>query len=197
MGDAMSRPASDFSVAAGVDVDAFKAAMRQLPGGVTIITAGRDSEIAGMTVSSFVSLSVDPPTVMVSINRKSSSWPLIQKRGVFGANVLSADQAALADRFSGQAGIGGRERFEPGAWTVLASGVPLLRNALAAIDCEVEHVIQRHSHAIVIGRVLELRTSTGKGALAYWNGQYVAIDPDDGRALRRQLERVAMVDGLL
>lgn len=194
----MSKPAADFGVAEGVDVDAFKAAMRQLPGGVTVITAGRDGDISGMTVSSFVSLSVDPPTVLVSVNRASSSWPLIQKRGVFGANILAADQTALADRFSGKGGLRGSDRFGRDERIVLTSGVPLLRDALAAIDCEVEHVIHRHSHVLIIGRVLELRLSEGKGALAYWNGQYVPVDPDGGRAaLRRQLERVAIVEGLL
>jgi flavin reductase (DIM6/NTAB) family NADH-FMN oxidoreductase RutF len=194
----MSKPAADGSIAEGVDVDAFKAAMRQLPGGVTVITAGLDGDISGMTVSSFVSLSVDPPTVLVSVSRSSSSWPLIQKRGVFGANILAADQTLLADRFSGKGGLRGPERFGHDDRIVLTSGVPLLRDALAAIDCEVEHVIHRHSHVIIIGRVLELRMSAGKGALAYWNGQYVPIDPDGGRAaLRRQLERIAIVEGLL
>ena len=107
----MSKPAADDSVAEGVDVGAFKTAMRQLPGGVTVITAGRDGDISGMTVSSFVSLSVDPPTVLVSISRSSSSWPLIQMRGVFGANILAADQTLLADRFSGKGGLSGPERF--------------------------------------------------------------------------------------
>lgn len=194
----MSKPAADGSIAEGVDVDAFKAAMRQLPGGVTVITAGLDGDISGMTVSSFVSLSVDPPTVLVSVSRSSSSWPLIQKRGVFGANILAADQTLLADRFSGKGGLRGPERFGHDDRIVLTSGVPLLRDALAAIDCEVEHVIHRHSHVIIIGRVLELRMSARKGALAYWNGQYVPINPDGGRAaLRRQLERIAIVEGLL
>ncbi|ETR78782.1 flavin reductase [Afipia sp. P52-10] len=192
---------TDLGVAEGVDVDAFKAAMRQLPGGVTIITAGRDGEISGMTVSSFVSLSVDPPTVMVSVNRQSSSWPLIQKRGVFGANILAADQTAIADRFSGKGGLHGPARFDGGEWMVLASGVPLLRGALAAIDCEVEHVIHRHSHVIIIGRVLELQTSAGQGALAYWNGRYVAIDneaaDDHAAAQRRLLERLTIAEGLV
>ena len=59
------------------------------------------------------------------------------------------------------------------------SGVPLLVGALAAIDCEVEDIIERHSHAIVIGRVLDLQLSTRTAALAYWQGQYVAIDRDE------------------
>jgi flavin reductase (DIM6/NTAB) family NADH-FMN oxidoreductase RutF len=59
------------------------------------------------------------------------------------------------------------------------SGVPLLVGALAAIDCEVEDINERHSHAIVIGRVLDLQLSARTAALAYWQGQYVAIDRDE------------------
>jgi len=59
------------------------------------------------------------------------------------------------------------------------SGVPLLAGALAAIDCEVEDIVERHSHAIVIGRVLDVTVSARTAALAYWQGQYVAIDRDE------------------
>jgi flavin reductase (DIM6/NTAB) family NADH-FMN oxidoreductase RutF len=60
--------------------------------------------------------------------------------------------------------------------------VPLLVGALAAIDCEVEEIVERHSHAIMIGRVLDLQLSTRTAALAYWQGQYVAIDRDEDAA---------------
>ena len=60
-----------------------------------------------------------------------------------------------------------------------ASGVPLLAGALAAIDCEVEDIVERHSHAIVIGRVLDVAVSARTAALAYWQGRYVAIDQDE------------------
>ena len=56
---------------------------------------------------------------------------------------------------------------------------PCWSDALAAIDCEVEDIIERHSHAIVIGRVLDIRLSSRTAALAYWQGQYVAIDQNE------------------
>jgi len=59
------------------------------------------------------------------------------------------------------------------------AGVPLLVGALAAVDCEVEEIVERHSHAIVIGRVLDVQISTRTAALAYWQGQYVAIDQNE------------------
>jgi flavin reductase (DIM6/NTAB) family NADH-FMN oxidoreductase RutF len=162
-----------------VSPDEFRGAMRQLTGGVSIITAGRGRDISGMTVSSVSSLSVDPPALIVSVNRTASSWPLLKRYGFFGVNILSADQLEIAERFAGKGGLKGADRFAGAEWTTRASGVPLLVGALAAIDCEVEETIERHSHAIVIGRVLDVVISTRTSALAYWQGQYVAIDRDE------------------
>jgi flavin reductase (DIM6/NTAB) family NADH-FMN oxidoreductase RutF len=159
-----------------VSTGAFRSAMRHLAGGVSVITAGRGKDISGMTVTSVSSLSVDPPTLIVSINRESSSWPLLRRYGFFGVNILTADQVDIAERFAGKDGLKGALRFAGAQWFTRASGVPLLAGALAAIDCEVEDVVERHSHAIVIGRALEMQLSSRTAALAYWQGQYVAID---------------------
>ena len=132
-----------------------------------------------MTVTSVSSLSVDPPALIVSINRAASSWPLLKRYGFFGVNILTSDQIDIAERFAGKDGLKGAERFAGAEWTARASGVPLLVGALAAIVCEVEEIVERHSHAIVIGRVLDLQLSTRTAALAYWQGQYVAIDRDE------------------
>jgi flavin reductase (DIM6/NTAB) family NADH-FMN oxidoreductase RutF len=160
-----------------VSSDDFRSAMRHLAGGVSVITAGRGRDITGMTVTSVSSLSVDPPTLIVSINRESSSWPLLKRYGFFGVNILTSEQVDIAERFTGKGGLKGADRFGGARWITRASGVPLLEGALAAIDCEVEHIVERHSHAIVIGRVLDMQSSSPRtAALAYWQGQYVAID---------------------
>ena len=157
----------------------FRSAMRRLAGGVSVITAGKGKDISGMTVTSVSSLSVDPPALIVSINREASSWPLVKRYGFFGVNILTPDQIDIAERFTGKGGLKGADRFAGAQWTTRASGVPLLAEALAAIDCEVEDVVERHSHAIVIGRVLDVAVSARTAALAYWQGRYVAIDQDE------------------
>jgi flavin reductase (DIM6/NTAB) family NADH-FMN oxidoreductase RutF len=167
------------SIEPEVTASDFRNAMRQLTGGVSIITAGKGRDISGMTVTSVSSLSVDPPSLIVSLNRESSSWPLVKRYGVFGVNILTSDQIDIADRFTGKGGLKDADRFGGARWTTRASGVPLLADALAAIDCEVEDVIERHSHAIVIGRVLDVAVSTRTAALAYWQGRYVAIGQDE------------------
>ncbi|QPF83669.1 flavin reductase family protein [Bradyrhizobium genosp. L] len=165
-----------------VSAGEFRGAMRHLTGGVSVITAGRGAEISGMTVSSVSSLSVDPPSLIVGINRAASSWPLIARHRVFGVNILTADQVEIAERFTGKDGLKGAARFTGAEWTTRASGVPLLVDALAALDCEVEEVIERYSHAIVIGRVLDVVSSQRTAALAYWHGEYVAIDKEEDAA---------------
>jgi flavin reductase (DIM6/NTAB) family NADH-FMN oxidoreductase RutF len=162
--------------------DDFRSAMRNLVGGVSVITAGRGDDISGMTVTSVASLSIEPPSLLVSINRASSCWPLIRDHGAFAVHLLNADQLDIAERFSGMDGLKGRDRFAGAIWTTRATGVPLLQGALAAIDCEVDDIVERHSHAIVVGRVLYLELSASDAALAYWHGNYVAIDREEDMA---------------
>ncbi len=175
----MNSVVRDITIDREVSSADFRGAMRHLTGGVSVITAGRGRDISGMTVTSVSSLSVDPPALVVSINRAASSWPLIRRHGAFGVNILTSDQIDVAERFTGKGGLKGADRFAGAKWTARVSGVPLLVGALAAIDCEVEDVVERHSHAIVIGRVLDVEVSARSAALAYWQGQYVAIDQDE------------------
>ena len=170
------------SIETEVTASDFRNAMRQLTGGVSVITAGKGRDISGMTVTSVSSLSIEPASLIVSLNRESSSWPLVKRYGFFGVNILTSDQIDIAERFTGKGGLKGADRFAGAQWTTRASGVPLLAEALAAIDCEVEDVVERHSHAIVIGRVLDVAVSARTAALAYWQGRYVAIDQDEDAA---------------
>jgi len=175
----MNSAVRNIRIARDVSSGGFRGAMRHLAGGVSVITAGRGKDMTGMTVTSVSSLSVDPPTLIVSINRGSSSWPILKRLGVFGVNILTADQLDIAERFTGKDGLKGADRFTGAEWMTRVSGVPLLVGALAAVDCEVEEIVERHSHAIVIGRVLDMQNSTRTAALAYWQGQYVAIDQNE------------------
>src|ERR1700761_213058 len=140
----MNAPINHITIDREVASADFRAAMRQLTGGVSVITVGRGREIAGMTVTSVSSFSVEPPSLIVSVNRSASSWPLLKRDGFFGVNILNADQVDIAERFSGKNGLKGADRFGDAEWFTRASGVPLLVGALAAIECEVEDIIERH-----------------------------------------------------
>ncbi|WP_296085860.1 flavin reductase family protein [uncultured Agrobacterium sp.] len=152
----------------------LKTAMRQVASGVSVITAGHGSYRTGATVTSATALSTEPPTMIVNINRSSSTWPVIARFNHFCVNILSSDQEAIASRFAGVGGFKGAERYEGADWFELESGASGLRGALAVIDCAVEDVVERHTHAIVIGRVLSITHGEGQ-ALVYRAGQYFPV----------------------
>ncbi|AWM26120.1 MAG: flavin reductase family protein [Sinorhizobium fredii] len=156
------------------DADGLKAALRSLGGGVSIITAGEGEALTGATVTSATALSVEPPRMLVSLNRLSSTWPVVERFGHFCVNIVGAQHEVLANQFAGRGGLKGPDRYRGAEWTRLASGAPVLQDAAAAIDCEVEEAIERHSHAIVIGRVVGIRIGGG-GSLLYREGRYFAL----------------------
>ncbi|RKE83417.1 flavin reductase family protein [Rhizobium sp. AG855] len=158
-----------------VDPQALKLALRQLAGGVSIITTGGDLDRTGATVTSATALSVHPPRMLVSLNKTSSTWPVLQKYGSFAVNVAGARHQALANQFAGVGGLKGAERYSGAVWTRLISGAPILADAVAAIDCELEEAIERHSHVLIIGRVLAIRPGDAV-SLAYVDGGYHILE---------------------
>ncbi len=169
-------PAED-AEASRWDVLALKDAMRRLSGGVVVITAGVGVEKTGLTATSAVSLSIDPPTMLDCISRSSSTWPVVLKRRHFCVNVVHASQADVAGRFSGFGGVKGAARYEGARWRSLGSGAAGLVGALAVIDCRVEEIIERHSHCIVLGAVLDVHGELGDGAaLVYGHGRFGSLN---------------------
>jgi flavin reductase (DIM6/NTAB) family NADH-FMN oxidoreductase RutF len=171
----MSIPFPKIPQSPSVDADAFRLAMRHLAGGVSAITVGIGADRTGFTATSVSSLAVDPPTLIVSVNKASSSWPVVQRYRTFGVNILTSAQSAVADRFAGRGGIKGVDRFEGADWFTLATGAPLLDAALVALDCELETAIERHSYAILIGRVLASRVNQEAEPLVYWRSAYQTL----------------------
>ncbi|MBV9634949.1 MAG: flavin reductase family protein, partial [Methylobacteriaceae bacterium] len=149
-----------------------RAAMRNLAGGVSLITAGHGERRSGFTATSVSSLSIDPPSLIVCINRASTTLPVLLEHRAFGVNILSAAHRRLAERFAGRGGVSGAARFAGAEWTTAATGAPLLTDALAAIDCTFETSIDWHSHTIVIGRVEAVHLRPGASPLLYWQGDY-------------------------
>ena len=149
-------------------------AMRQVAGGVSVITVGAGAERTGLTVTSAVSLSVDVPTMLVSVNRTASAWPILQKYRHFCVNFLTAEQREVADRFAGKDGVKGAARYESARWSTLETGALALDGAVASVDCRVEEFIERHSHVIVLGTVQAIRLQGGE-PLVYSRGRYGAF----------------------
>jgi flavin reductase (DIM6/NTAB) family NADH-FMN oxidoreductase RutF len=146
----------------------FKHAMRHVPTGVTIVTSLKDGEPRGLTLSSFASASIDPPALLICVNREARSYLYISSSHIFCVNVLAGEQRHLAERFAGKV----REKqFDGIAYEVDATGAPVLSDSIAHFDCEVAAEHHVGSHSIFIGHVVACRARSGS-PLGYFNGGY-------------------------
>ena len=157
------------------DSAAFRHAMGALSEGVAIIGCGDGEARAGCTATSLTSLSLGPPTLIVCLARTSSTLAGLREAGSFSINLLAARHQALAHRFSGHSGVHGARRFDGAQWVTLSTGAPILADAIAAFDCLVEEVIERHSHAIVLGAVVSLKEGVDEPVLARRRGEYAPL----------------------
>lgn len=150
----------------------FKLSMRNLAASVCVVTSRMGGQAFGFTATSVVSLSVEIPTLLVSVNRSSSSWPAVRSSGKFAVNILSTAHFDIAETFAGRRGLNGQDRYIDERWQRDGERVPHLKDALAVIDCEVEEVIERYTHAILIGRVTAVVSGESNRPLVYWQGSY-------------------------
>lgn len=157
----------------------FKNSMRNLAASVSVVTVGTGDAASGFTATSVVSLSVDTPTILVSLNRNSASWPLVRSAGRFAVNILSAAHFDIAETFAGRRGLKGRERYVDPRWQQAPGRVPRLLDALAVIECDLEEAIERYSHAILIGRVTNVVSGNSRRPLVYWQGGYNRLCEND------------------
>ncbi len=147
---------------------AFRKAMRHVATGVTVVTSLRDGEPRGITVNALASVSLEPPSLLICINREARSYLFISTSRVFCVNVLAGEQRPLAEHFAGKV----RERqFEDVAYRIDATGAPVLEGTIAHFDCELAHEYQFGSHSILIGRVLSCAARPGS-PLGYFNGGF-------------------------
>ena len=154
----------------------FRQAMREFAAGVSIVACGGGDRRSGCTVTALASLSLAPPTLLICLSREAQTLKRLRETGAFSVNLLGARHRELADRFASRVGARGEARFAVGRWTTLATGSPLLADALAAIDCRREEIIERHTHAIVIGAVAAVQRGEGGAALTHWRSHYETLE---------------------
>ena len=151
-----------------VTSETFKAAMRHFPTGVTVVTSVREGEPRGVTVSSFASVSVDPPLVLICINREARSYLFISESKVFCVNILAGDQEALAKRFASKMRV---NQFEGVPFQLGSTGTAIVDGAVAHLECEVAEEHHAGSHSIFIGRIVSCASRAGS-PLGYYNGAF-------------------------
>lgn len=150
--------------------NSFRNVMRKLASSVVVITARAGSEKNGLTATAMCSLSTDPQSIVACINKDASATELVLQSGSFAINLLAEDQQEIAKLFSTPK-LPADERFSSGRWHELKSGAPILRDALANLDCELATHFLYGTHYILVGRVLAIESREGRGLL-YCDGQY-------------------------
>ncbi|RME64323.1 MAG: flavin reductase [Alphaproteobacteria bacterium] len=161
------------------DVRAFRTALGQFATGVTIITAyGEDGAPFGMTANSFSSLSLDPPLVLWSIDKKATLFDAFERTSGYMVNVLSAQQQALCGRFAQRNDDPrlAKHRFDGIATDGKGRFGPRLAGSLAAFDCAVEARIDGGDHRIVIGRVDDF-VMQANSPLVFFAGRLTTLPP--------------------
>ena len=150
------------------DPNDFKRAMGQFASGVTVVTTKHGDTPIGITASSFTSLSLNPPLVLVSLDKKLFTHNVIAESGFFAVNVLSARQLELGMRFAGMKPEI-KDRFAGLDIHTAETGAPLLPNSLAWVDCKVWNMYDGGDHTIFVGEVKALSVSDLDMPLLYHN----------------------------
>ncbi|HEY0604755.1 MAG TPA: flavin reductase family protein [Herpetosiphonaceae bacterium] len=151
-----------------MDQQLFRQVLGQFPSGVTIVTTCHDGTLHGITVSSFCSLSLDPPLVLVCIDQKCRAHTLIQQSDVFAVNILAEDGAGLSQHFASRCA----DKFADVPHYLGETGAPLLERASATIECRLANLLPGGDHTIFVGRVVAAKAYTDIRPLLYHKSGY-------------------------
>ncbi|WP_246519968.1 flavin reductase family protein [Ancylobacter lacus] len=159
---------------APIDTKTFWRTLGERATGMTIVTAQGEEGPAGFLGLSATHVTADPPTLLVSIDAKTSALGPVLAKKHFAVNFLPAEAGHVADAFSGKAGLSGADRFLAGEWEPLATGAPTFKAALGVFDCVVDQVVERGSISIVIGTVVGARSAGAGEPLLFFRGKTLA-----------------------
>lgn len=163
----------DKPVSQPVDADQFRLGMRTLAAAVTIITSSSAGHRHGMTATAVCSVSAEPPTLLVCLNKATATHGAVAKSGAFCVNLLRAEDWELSTAFSGAQS--GESRFKSREWTRLTTGSPVLIEALASFDCRVVKTMVQGTHSVVFGRVEQVLFGKKGKPLLYADGHYAKL----------------------
>jgi flavin reductase (DIM6/NTAB) family NADH-FMN oxidoreductase RutF len=151
-----------------MDQQLFRHVLGQFPSGVTIVTTCHNRTLHGITVSSFCSLSLDPPLVLVCIDQKCRAHSLIQQSEVFAVNILAENGEGLSRHFASRV----PDKFADIPHSLGETGAPLLEHASATLECRLASVLPGGDHSIFVGRVVAARAYTDIKPLLYHKSGY-------------------------
>jgi len=162
--------------------DDFRRVLGHFASGVTVVTTwDAAGHPAGLTASSVASVSLDPPLVLVCVAHTAQSYPALQNHGRFAINILHLDHEQIARRFASS--TGGAEKFEGTGYRPGVMGLPILKDALAEIECTTIHAYPAGDHTIFVGQVeaADSRGDMGFEPLLYYRGKFHRLHPPGPR----------------
>lgn len=161
-----------------VQPDQLRSVLRLWASGITLVTAGHDGVLHGMTVSSFSSVALEPPLVSVNIERRTRTHRLMEAAGHFAVCVLSSEQQELAHRFGG--GLPDHaDRFADLEYTLSEQGNPIPDGCLAVMECQIVGAHPAGTHTVFIGQVQATRQSNRAKPLLYYDREYRQLTDSD------------------
>jgi flavin reductase (DIM6/NTAB) family NADH-FMN oxidoreductase RutF len=158
---------------ADIDIGAFWKAIGARAVGATVVTARGSAGPAGFLGLSATHVCAAPPTMLVSIDARTSALGAIRDSGHFAINYLPRGAEGVVDLFGGKTDVKGPDRFEAGKWGVLATGAPVFNGAVGVMDCRLEETIERHGTIIALGRVVAIGGDPDAAPLVYFRGGYL------------------------
>lgn len=155
----------------------FRKVMGHFVTGVTVVTGLDGDEPQGITVNALSSVSLDPPLVMVALDRGRFITPTVRRAGRYAVNVLAETQQALSDCFAGAPVEPGRDAFCGAAWHAGSTGLPLIDGAIATLECTVVQTFSAGDHDLFIGRVDALANEGHHPQpLLYYRRRYLRVE---------------------
>jgi len=153
----------------------FREAMSQLGAAVHVVTTAGPAGRAGVTATAVCSVSDQPAMLLVCLNRRAQIAPILAENHILCVNTLRAGADTVADVFAGRTRCSMAERFNTGTWSELATGAPLLTDAVVAFDCRVLETKAVATHNVIFAGVVAVRLGRPGGALVYHERAYKQV----------------------
>jgi flavin reductase (DIM6/NTAB) family NADH-FMN oxidoreductase RutF len=148
--------------------DEFKAALGRFASGVTVVTTkDADGKLHGLTVSAFCSVSMNPPLILVCILKTTGSYLSFEESKAFVVNILDESQQQISNHFASHLD----DKFSNQNYEINESGLPVLANCLASLECDLKHSYDGGDHTIFVGEIHKIFLNEGN-PLIYWKSKY-------------------------
>ena len=167
-----------------LDPAAFRAAMGRWATGVSVVTSHDGGTDGGLTVNALLSVALEPPSILVSLQRDVDTLPLLRRSGGFAASFLAADQRELSERFART--VPSEEKFRGVRFHRGPSGAALLDGAIVGLDCRVVTMTPAFDHVLVVGQVVRVEAGRDAPPLVFYRGRYAEAEGDDRLHLGRR-----------